>query len=384
MHEDGDSGLRARRRPRCRDPRRGRRYGGRGPDRRRDRDLSDRRNNFDALRFCAAASVIFSHAFLIAEGSEGNEWFARLTGGQTILGLVGVFVFFTISGYLVTGSYLSTGSAGRFALKRGLRIFPGLWVNLLVVGLLLGPAISRLPLGEYLADPGLRDFFRNNVLLEATDTPLPGVMFSGNDAGRIVNGALWTLRYELMMYVMVLLLGLAGLLRLWVCLALVAVGIAGIYFEQALTDWGDLGEWAWLVGFFAAGMTMRFLGDGWRDGRLALAAAVGLVVSAWLHVFIMLFPVFGGYLVIYLAEAHSRRLDFLSRAGDLSYGLYIYGWPIEQAVAWASGGRLAWWQLFLISLALAILAATASWHGVERWALRLGHRRPVQLPAGGS
>ena len=93
---------------------------------------------------------------------------------------------------------------------------------------------------------------------------------------------------------------------------------------------------------------------------------------------------FRSYLTIYLAELHWRRLDFLSRAGDLSYGLYIYGWPIEQAVVWASGDKLAWWQVFLISLALAILAAFASWHGVEKWALRLGHRALVQLPAGGS
>jgi peptidoglycan/LPS O-acetylase OafA/YrhL len=331
--------------------------------------------------------VIFSHAFLVAEGSEGNEWFAVLTGGQTILGLVGVFVFFTISGYLVTGSYLSTASAPHYALKRGLRIFPGLWVNLLVVGLVVGPVVSALPLGAYLSDPGLGDFFRNNLLLEATDTPLPAVAFSGNDVGRIVNGALWTLRYELIMYVMVLLLGMVGMLRFPVALALVALGIAAIGFERALTPYGDLGEWAWLVGFFAAGMSLRLLrGAGWRDRRLALLAVIGLGVSAWLHLFIMLFPIFGGYLTIYFAEAHTRRLDFLGRAGDLSYGLYIYGWPIEQAVVWATGGRLPWWQVFLLSMALAAAAALLSWHGVEKWALRLGHRTAArrQVAAGGS
>ena len=328
--------------------------------------------------------MIFSHAFLLANGTESGEWFAWLTDNQTILGLVGVFVFFTISGYLVTGSYLSTRSPGRFALKRGLRIFPGLWVNLLVVGLVLGGCVTTLSWHDYLTDPGLGLFFRNNLLLQVENTPLPGAVFSQNDAGLIVNGALWTLRYELMMYVMVLLLGLVGLLRLWVCVVLLGIGVAAIGFEKALADWGDLGEWAWLVGFFAAGMVMRLLGDRRRDRRLAWLAVAGLVVSGWLHLFIMLFPVFGGYLTIYVAERHWPRLDFLSRAGDLSYGLYIYGWPIEQAVVWASGDRLAWWQVFLLSLVLAILAALASWHGVEKWALRLGHRAPIQLPAGGS
>jgi len=333
--------------------------------------------------------VIFSHAFLVAEGTEASEWFARLTGGQTILGLVGVFIFFTISGYLVTGSYLSTASPWRFALKRGARILPGLWVNLLVVGLVLGPIVSTLPLGAYLADPGLRAFFRSNLLLELANSPLPGVAFSSNEVGDIVNGALWTLRYELMMYAMVLLLGLAGLLRVWVALALVLLGIAAIRFEQALTPYGDLGEWAWLVGFFAAGTCLRLLpGRRWLDRRLALLAVAGLVLSAWLHVFVMLFPLFGGYLTIYLAEAHTPRLGILSRGGDLSYGLYIYGWPIEQAVVWATGGKLPWWQVFGLALALSILAALLSWHGIEKRALRLGRRpavtSPDQLAAGGS
>jgi peptidoglycan/LPS O-acetylase OafA/YrhL len=385
MHEDGDPGLCAHCRPHRRDPRRRGRGRGRGADRRRDRELTARANNFDALRFCAAASVIFSHAFLVAEGDEGHEYFARLTGGQTILGLVGVFVFFTISGYLVTGSYLSTGSAARFALKRGLRIFPGLWVNLLVVGLLLGSVVSTLPLGAYLSDPGLGTFFSHNLLFDATDTPLPGVMFSGNQVGRLINGALWTLRYELMMYVMVLLLGLVGLLRLSVSLFLLGLGIVSIGFEQALTPYGDLGEWAWLVGFFAAGMVMRLLPEaGWQDRRLALLAGIGLLVSGWLHLFIMLFPLFGGYLTIYLARLHTPRLDFLGRCGDLSYGLYIYGWPIEQATVWATGDRLPWWQVFALSLALAIAAALLSWHGVEKWALRLGRRRDQSAAAGGS
>ncbi|MGB8840919.1 MAG: acyltransferase [Aliidongia sp.] len=336
--------------------------------------LIARANNFDALRFCAAASVIFSHAFLVAEGTEGNEWFARLTGGQTILGLTGVFIFFTISGYLVTGSYLSDPSPPRFALKRALRIFPGLWLNLLVVGLVLGPLVSALPLSAYLSDGGLATFFGHNLLLDATDTPLPGVSFSGNQVGRIVNGALWTLRYEVMMYLMVLLLGVSRLLRLSTALVLLALGIASIRFEQALTPYGDLGEWAWLVGFFASGMCLRFLGARWLDRRLALLAALGLIVSARLHLFIMLFPLFGGYLTIYLAMAHTRRLDFLGRWGDLSYGLYIYGWPIEQTVVWATGGRLPWWGVFASALTLAALAAMLSWHGIERQALRLARR----------
>ena len=63
-------------------------------------------------------SVVFSHSFLIAEGSEASEWFVRVTGNQCVLGLVGVFVFFIISGYLVTGSFCRRPAIGHFAVRR--------------------------------------------------------------------------------------------------------------------------------------------------------------------------------------------------------------------------------------------------------------------------
>src|SRR6202140_773674 len=101
-----------------------------------------RRNNFYALRLIAALSVVFSHSFLIAEGTEANEPFVRLTGNQCILGLVGVFVFFIISGYLVTESWCRSPMPGRFALRRGLRIYPGLLVNVAICAFLIGPLVT--------------------------------------------------------------------------------------------------------------------------------------------------------------------------------------------------------------------------------------------------
>ena len=70
----------------------------------------ERQNNFDLLRLVAALSVISQHAFLLSENSQDHDPLMILTGGQTILGVVGVFVFFTISGYLVTQSFDTTGS----------------------------------------------------------------------------------------------------------------------------------------------------------------------------------------------------------------------------------------------------------------------------------
>src|SRR6266404_2684024 len=190
-----------------------------------------RANNFDALRLLAALSVVFSHSFLIAEGSEAREPFAWLTGNQCILGLVGVFVFFIISGYLVTESYCRTPAPGRFTLKRGLRIYPALAVNAVVCAIVLGPIVTSLPLSAYLADPGVVRFVAHVLMLDPGPLQLPGVLFADNSVGLLLNGSLWTLRYEVMMYLMILALAAARLLRLSSAIALVGIGVASVYFE---------------------------------------------------------------------------------------------------------------------------------------------------------
>jgi peptidoglycan/LPS O-acetylase OafA/YrhL len=346
-------------------------------------DPRHRRNNFDALRLLAAVSVVFSHSFLIAEGSEASEPFIWLTGNQCILGLVGVFVFFVISGYLVTESWVRSPMPGRFALRRFLRIYPGLAVNVVLCAFVLGPLVTSLPLAAYFHQPELRDFLVKTLTLNPGPLSLPGVLFADNPVGLHINGSLWTLRYEVMMYLMIVILGMLRLLRLSTCIALTALGIVAVYFEKALTPLGDLGEWAWFLGFFGAGMVLHFLRDRLAfDWRGALIALFALVIFVQLGRFIMLFPLAGAYLAIWFARRYDPWLDYSRYCGDLSYGLYIYGWPAEQLVMYLSGGRAPWWQVFLGSLAIAFPLAWLSWHGVEKWALRLGRtlpRRPLTV-----
>jgi peptidoglycan/LPS O-acetylase OafA/YrhL len=331
----------------------------------RDRH-GDRRNNFDALRLVAAASVIFSHSFLIAEGSQNREWLILLTGNQCILGLTGVFVFFAISGFLVTQSFEQTPNPWHYIGKRALRIFPGLFVATVVSAFILGPLVTTLPLGAYLSRPE------------------PYAYVLDNPVGREINGSLWTLRLEFTMYLMVLVLGLARLLTVRTAFLLLAFGIACLHFEFLfpLEKWNWffrlLSGWGWLVGFFAAGMLLYKLRDTRIfDGRIAVLALAGLVLSVPLRLFIPLFPVLGCYLALWLALSPRLPVIPAARFGDLSYGIYIYGWPVEQAVIWLFGGRAAWWQVFLTALPTAAALAFLSWHLVERPMLRLkpGSRR---------
>jgi len=334
--------------------------------------MTARDNNFDLLRLLAAISVIFSHCFLIAEGSDAHEPLILLTGRQSILGLAGVFVFFTISGFLVTQSFEATGSPLRFLAKRALRIFPGLFAALVVAAFALGPLVTTLPLGAYFRRPEIYGYVVGNALLNVGIHQLPGVTFADNPVGLEVNGSLWSLRYEFMMYLMVLGLGASGLLRLPFLLALLALGLACLQFDAL----GFLGTWGWLLGFFAIGMVLYKLRDTRIfDGRLAVLALAGLVLSVPLRQFIPLFPLLGGYLAIYLAL--DRRLPVIpaARFGDLSYGLYIYGWPVTATVMYAGGSTASWRHLFLLSLPVTLGAAWLSWRFVEEPFLRLKARR---------
>jgi peptidoglycan/LPS O-acetylase OafA/YrhL len=340
----------------------------------------ERHNNFDLLRLVAAVSVIFSHAFLLAENSQDHDPLMLLTGGQTILGIVGVFVFFTISGYLVSQSFDRTPSPLVFLAKRGLRIFPGLILCLAVCAFVVGPLVTTLPLSDYVARAEPYAFLLRNTVLDTEYNRLPGVVFGPGTIGGIVNGPLWSLPCEVLMYLMVFALGLARRLSLGMGLALLTAGLLFLWFDVA----DALGGALWLLAPFAAGICCyrlraepRFLA-----GRWAALAALGLALSIPLRLFLVAFAVFGSYLVIWFALNKNLRPLPAARWGDLSYGLYIYGWPLEQCVVWWSGATAPWWVVFSLALPLAAAAAFLSWHAVERRCRWRGRaREPVAAAA---
>ena len=347
----------------------------------------ERHNNFDLLRLIAAVSVIFSHAFLLSENSQDHDPLMILTGGQTILGVVGVFVFFTISGYLITQSFDTTGSPLVFLAKRALRIFPGLIVCLLVCVFVIGPLVTGLPLADYFTHRETYLFLLHNAVLDVDYNRLPGVVFAPGNIGGIVNGPLWSLPCEALMYLMLFGLGVCRLLTLPIGLVLLAIGIGCIWFDTANDTFGSA---LWLLGFFAAGIclyrlrTTGLIAGPWA-GRWALVAALGLAVSIPARLFLIGFALFGSYLVIHLALNRKLPPVRAARFGDLSYGLYIYGWPIEQCVVYFSGGTAPWWAVFLISLGLAVPTAFLSWHAIERrcrWRTRPSE--PASLAAAGA
>lgn len=327
-----------------------------------------RDDNFLVLRLLAALMVMWSHSYVLS-GSGGKDWIARLNlGPKVTAGSMAVDLFFLTSGLLVTGSYVERPQLWRFVLSRLLRILPALAVCVVLCALVLGPLVTELPARTYLQSwqtyryMGINLSFRPGV-----QWGLPGV-FGRNPYPGVVNGSLWSLPGEVAMYIAVAVLGVACVLRQrWL-----ATGVIGGLVM--------LGWWApatlpfvpgpWLLrpcGFFAVGalcflhrqrLTLR------TDVLLAMLAAVALTKTTAAASYFLAPTVI--YLWLWLA--YRPRLRILAGGSDVSYGLYLWGFPAQQIAAHIVGATSSWMNL-LIALPFALAAATLSWLYAEKPAL---------------
>ena len=326
----------------------------------------DHRNAFNALRICAASAVIFSHHFHIT-GTQPPAWLhSNMVGG------VAVMTFFTISGYLVTLSWLRDPHAGAFVAKRLLRLWPGMLVAVLADVLLFGPIFSTLPLREFLAHPATLDHWRNLLLVKAY-TDLPGV-FSANALAGLMNGPLWTIPMELMCYAALGAAGMLGVLRWRALASLAALAFVAFFLTMRNADLsGTMHHWFEYPAYFACGGLIALHRDVFfahsREVVLVLVPlAAALFFGAKLEhsAGLLLLPP----LLIYLGTRKAGVFAWLHRAGDPSYGIYVLGCPVQQAVQ-AVFPQLPFFSSLLLALVLATLAGYASWHAVEAPALRL-------------
>jgi peptidoglycan/LPS O-acetylase OafA/YrhL len=334
---------------------------------------SETANNFDALRFWAALAVLWSHAVPLSYGTEQREWLFAWSGGQTTLGTVSVTIFFTISGYLITRSFERANSPWEFLVARALRILPALLVVLIAVAFVLGPIVSSLAPADYYRSADPYRYLVQQVTFVRFFDQLPGV-FEHNPLP-YVNGPLWTLRHEVECYALVFALGLFGVLNRYVTLALYLAGLVllGIVDHNAVVDGLHLPETNNHLDlgtkFLAGALVYQ-----WRLPLRAAPAALGFAV--------VLACLFGGgqlamaqrtvlpYLTMFLALGMSWRVPSLIRFGDLSYGTYIYAWPVKQLVVLCSH-QPHWFTTAAISTPIVLLLAWLSWHCVEKGALAL-------------
>jgi peptidoglycan/LPS O-acetylase OafA/YrhL len=320
------------------------------------------RNNFDFLRIVAALMVLVSHQQALI-GSV--EW---IFAGWQSLGGIAVFVFFVMSGFLVCDSWWRDPNVVRFAARRLLRIWPGLVVVVIISTFLIGPLLTSLDLRDYAATRSTYRYL-NNVRFEDVYL-LPGV-FDGNPMSA-VNGSLWTLPIEVRWYAYLGLAGVLGVVRWRYLLLAITIGVAIHYFiifdVQSVMASGGERRWTEELGvYFLAGACLQRFQAEWRGHRLlfgsviaAMAFCVALTGRLQFAFWIGLPP-----LIIAIALASWPGLRRAARFGDLSYGVYIYAFPVQQTIVALTANRLSLYAGMTLSAAVTLVLAFASWHLVE-------------------
>jgi len=322
---------------------------------------------FDGLRLMAAFGVLVSHGMLMPTGTEPLEALPRTLGR---VGYWGVFTFFIISGFLLARSLDRQPDALRFAVNRVLRIYPGLIACALVTAFGLGLLGTALPWHAYLAHDDSIGYVGLTAQCLCARGWLPGVFGSevGHELRSVVNGSLWSLSYEVLSYTLLLALWLALRSVRATVLALVALAVATLALPLVHERLAGV---AFTLPYFAGGALMYLVHQrfGLR-GPVALACAAGVALAAWFGGLALAYATLGAYVVAYLGTRPNPGSALSARVGDLSYGVYLYGWPVQQLVKQATQSTDPWLMLAL-SAAITWSCAWLSYRLVERPALRL-------------
>lgn len=328
-------------------------------------------NNFDFLRFLLASLVIFTHCFALTGDIRQDPIFPYT---NRVLSEIAVCGFFVISGFLIQTSLNRSSSVKTFLTKRVLRILPGLLVAVLFTVFCIGAWASSMSIVQYLSHATTWRYLFSNILLLPVQPTLPGVF--EHHVETAVNGSLWTLRYEIFYYlataalffvsmrVRQLGIALVGLL----CIVGFCLGRYGL-----ISNEGSLAKFLFylfnLGAYFMAGSLLSFYTTQLHRRKSLYALISGIVFigsllmysKALLPVNMLAFAVF----IITLGLHYTPVLHFSKYTGDISYGTYIYAYPIQQLLIVLLQPLNAW-QLLLPSLLLSWLAGWLSWHAVEK------------------
>lgn len=342
-----------------------------------------RADNVLPLRHLAAWLVIYGHSFPLGNNVVGavdavERWLPGYSASRCA-----VFLFFAISGYLLTSSLLRHPGVMRYAWHRALRIYPAYLACLLLCVWVLGAWFTTWPLGDYFRSSETWEHLRHNLIPTSFIWPLPGV-FEGNPYPDVVNGSLWSLGLEVRWYFWLGVLAMLGVVRR----RLVFTVVVGAWLLHAMWQWLDgvadpLGyralAQAFLLGALAAQWAQHL-----RPSHLWMLVALALLWLSWMAGWMDLaMPLVAVLSTLWLAY----RVPAMPWLGerDYSYGIFLYGFPVQQALM-ASWPGLSPLALCAASTVLVLPFALASWHWLEQPTLRWKRDAPgrVRNRAGGA
>lgn len=338
--------------------------------------LDNRPSGFDWMRLILACSVVAWHTVVTSYGQAFQDrFFADPFLRPPIAAILAMF--FALSGFLVAGSLERCRTIISFAGLRIFRIFPALVVEVLLSALILGPLLTKVDLSTYFRDPQFLHYFLNMV--GDIHYSLPGV-FADNPLPSKINAQLWTVPFELRCYEILVVI---GILTIHKHRPLLFVAILLYLARRFLNDCsincappgallgGDL-----ILCFLLGVGLFRFRDVVVWNRWLALASAAGAAVVIQFPGGDILATVPFAYLTVFLGLCNPGRPKLLF-SGDYSYGIFLYGFPIQQAIASASARTQHWYINLALALPATIFVAVCSWWFVEKPVLR--HKGVLKL-----
>jgi len=335
-------------------------------------------NNFDLLRLICACLVIYGHAFVVSPEPGKADFFYTLTGYYS--GEIAVKLFFFLSGIFVTVSLVEKKSVVYFVISRFFRIWPALIFVVVCSALVIGPAFTKLNLVAYLRDPNTLLYIKHQVSMNTFGTQqlgyydLPG-LFTENHYKNNVNASLWSLGIEVYAYLLLAAVYLAGLLTkkisilLFILVALDSVLPTRIVFTFLPQGYEDF---SYLPFCFACGALVAM-----HKESLTISASQALCCLLFYYLF--LYTPYERY--FFYASLFSGSLYIFTRAAvlrlrppvDISYGVYLWGFPVQQMLDNKYPLMSTFWNLVL-GIFMAILFGIISWYLVEERSIAAGKK----------
>jgi len=339
--------------------------------------LRNHTNNFDGLRLIAACMVLVYHSYPLLYRDYYHDWLFNLTGCSSS-GSICLDVFFIISGYLITQSFIRQPNCIQFFRSRILRIYPALIAALLIGVFIIGVIFTTLSLSQYFSNYYTWRYF-GGLSLYKVQFFLPQVFAEAYHHNHAINGSIWSLSYEWTMYVMLFLMGTIGLLqpkKIFLALHLIVIATA-IYFDThpQLTTQIYLGIRtsfiAHLYGLFMGGALLYIYRDKIKiNNWIALITLLIWALSFHTNCCAVISNIALPILIVWIAFAPFKLLKLITATGDYSYGIYIFGFPVQQIIIHLFHGLLNIYLFQFLSLAISLGIAILSYHFIEKQALK--------------
>lgn len=331
---------------------------------------SHNNNNYNLVRLILSASVIYFHSFGMSPGYL--DYLSVAMRPVTDVGGLAVQMFFFLSGLFVAQSFHKDARVPSFLLKRFLRIWPGLFICLLVTATVIA-AITGRSFWRYLTFSSFYDYVLRNSVFDLTWN-IDGLL--ANNSLHALNGSIHTLPMEAKMYGVLAVMGALGLIRtprriaIGGVVAFVIALIPGVV-ERLPFNLFDADYSRTAGALFLAGVTMYGLSSWVRPSLWQGAILIPATMATLGIEHQILFYASAVWVMLMIGQ--STVIASLWRPKqDLSYGIYIYGWPCQQICMALSPVHLIPYTLSLAALALASAFAAVSWRLVEKPAIKFG------------